>query len=86
MDPRDRNAVVSGVIGIIVLFAVTGAIMVRMWKHFELSRRGEFSLADDADMEDLKEPLHAGRVDNNRSDSSEYEDVPATITAAAPPV
>lgn len=73
-DPRDRNAFFSGIVGVAILMVVTLAICVKMVKHYRASSymtsRAAFTLDDDAEMNELKEPLHVSDAEIELSDAS----------------
>jgi Zinc carboxypeptidase len=84
MDPRDRNAMISGVIGILLLTGVTATISLKMWRHhLSLSRE-----VDDAAMNNLKEPLRSGAADDDSLDEGNYsqgssEGAPSAATSTS---
>jgi Zinc carboxypeptidase len=63
LDPRDRNAVVSGVVGVVAILMVTLAIVYKMWKHrdnfFRVHSEPEYVTANGEDSRELKEPLQS---------------------------
>jgi hypothetical protein len=73
MDPRDREAIVSGIVGVAMILCVTGTVVVAMWRHYRKRRDEKETVFTISEEEELKEPLH-GEVD--------AED-PATVVAQA---
>lgn len=69
LDPRDRDGYVSGIVGIATIVFVTTAICVQMIKHYRRENVSDgsraFTLDDDSEMNELKEPLHANEAEVN---------------------
>lgn len=66
MDPRDRNAVVSGILGVVALLIVTALVLVALWRHYQRLREGRreekeavYTISEE---EELKEPLQAEEI------------------------
>lgn len=60
MDPRDRDAVFSGILGVVMLTSMTGVIVVAMYKHYtraDFEKEAKFTVSEE---EELNEPLAKG--------------------------
>lgn len=58
MDPRDRDAVVSGIIGVAALLMITGLVVASLWQHHQQRRRDAEAVYTISEEEELKAPLH----------------------------